>query len=129
MPFCTRAPERSTPRASTFLFSLSHASSSPSPQPRSSTRVPGSTSSPPIGKHEPIRIARDVEVRIRVEAVDELLPAIVEVALYFKLIRRPHAPPPFSAHPFVAHVRNVSHLSRPSSPPSRRSPAVVLPAV
>src|SRR5580658_6908244 len=50
MAFCTRAPVSSTPRPSTFLCSFSHASSSPSPQPKSSTRVSGSTNSPMIAK-------------------------------------------------------------------------------
>jgi hypothetical protein len=48
MAFCTLAPEISTPRASTPLLDASHSSSSPSPQPRSSTLVLGSTISPMI---------------------------------------------------------------------------------
>jgi hypothetical protein len=62
-----------------------------------------------LGEVEPIHGARDVDVAVGVEAVDELVAAIVQIALYFELIGRAHAAAEFFAHAFIGHIRDVAY--------------------
>ena len=68
------------------------------------------------GQIEVVHGLRDVEVRVRVEAVDELAAAVTQIALYFEITEKsnPKASlsrrrrPNFFRMDVVAHVRDVS---------------------
>ena len=80
----------------------------------------------PGGEIEIIHGLGDVEVRIRVEAVDELTAPVTQVAFHFELILIAQTASEFFAHGRVAHVGDVSHHARHGQATGGRALAVIV---